>query len=246
MFDKFLIFFFSQVEQKISNDVNSRQNSVFCQDAKQNRQIITGTLITCPQQNKTKKTETFNKRHCVIEQRQNIALSMPHTNGIFILFFFFKFSALFDRKACIFHRCSVYLIGQLGGAFLPQAKRWRHVGQHLIHVIVMDTTTGGARQPSNGEEERGKGTGGVRGGDVLRHGWRRGRGQRSGRRQGGKSRGSMEGVEGSERGWRYKREGYSTTSGRTEEKSRRSQSIFFSMRPSGHRNPKSEEKPKSG
>lgn len=59
-------------------------------------------------------------------------------------------------------------------------------------------------------------------------------------------RGSMGGVEGSERGWRDEREGYSTTSGRKEEKSRRSQSIFFSMRPSGHRNPKSEEKPKSG
>lgn len=51
-------FFFLKLEQKInSTDVNSRQNRVFCQDAKQNRQIITVTPITCPQQN----TENFQQ-----------------------------------------------------------------------------------------------------------------------------------------------------------------------------------------
>lgn len=103
-----------------------------------------------------------------------------HTNGILINYFFtalLKSSALLDRTACILNWCSVYLISQLGGAFLPQAKRWRHVGQHLIHVIVMDTTTGGAREPSNGEEERGGGNRGcsrLRGGGMWRHRWGKG------------------------------------------------------------------------
>lgn len=94
MFDKFQIFFL-KLEQKInSTDANSRQNCVFCQDAKQNRQIITVRPITCPQQN----TETFNKRHCIIEQRQNNALSMPvrHTQ---MRFLFIIFTALLKSSS---------------------------------------------------------------------------------------------------------------------------------------------------
>lgn len=81
---------------------------------------------------------------------------------------------------------------------------------------------------------------------MLRHGWRRWEGLAVGASPRGEVERKHGKSGGSERGWRYKREGYSTASGRKEEKRRRSQSIFFSMHPSGHRNPKSEEKPGSG
>lgn len=35
-----------------------------------------------------------------------------------------------------------YLIRQFGGAFLAQAERWGHAGQHLVHISVMNTATG--------------------------------------------------------------------------------------------------------
>ncbi len=34
-----------------------------------------------------------------------------------------------------------YLIRHFGGAFPAQAKRWRHAGQHLVHISVINTAT---------------------------------------------------------------------------------------------------------
>lgn len=54
----------------------------------------------------------------------------------------------------------VYLISHFGGTFLSEAKRWRHISQHLVHVSVMNTPAGeeaGSRADDEEDEEEEEG-----------------------------------------------------------------------------------------
>lgn len=59
----------------------------------------------------------------------------------------FILSLLKTSRLRLNHNTADYLIRHFGGAFLAQAKRWRHAGQHLVHISVMNTATGRGQSP---------------------------------------------------------------------------------------------------